>query len=217
MEAVYLWIATHMNYWVVTFFMAVESSFIPFPSEVVIVPAAYVSINQGTLSIPMIILSGTIGAIFGALVNYYLAYWLGRPIIYRFADTKLAHMLLIDVDGVKKAEDYFAEHGAIGTFIGRLIPVIRQLISIPAGLAKLKMKTFVFFTAFGAAVWNGVLAGLGAVLGKTMPEDVLIAKIEQYSGYVKIVLALIVVVCFIYYIKKVVEANSKTAIRNKNL
>ena len=215
MEEIYLWVAENMNYWVVTIFMAIESSFIPFPSEVVIIPAAYIAINQGTMTIPMIILMGTIGAIIGALVNYYLALWLGRPLIYKFSDTKLSHMLLIDRDGVEKAEKYFAEHGAIGTFVGRLIPVIRQLISIPAGLSRLKMSTFILFTALGACIWNAILAGLGAILGKSMPEDVLIAKVQEYSGYVKVVIIAIVVVCFAYYVKKVIDANRKTANRNK--
>lgn len=215
MEEIYTWIAANMDYWVVTLFMAVESSFIPFPSEVVIIPAAYIAINQGTMSIPMIVLAGTVGAIVGALVNYFLALWLGRPIIYKFADTKLSHMLLIDRDGVEKAEKYFADHGAVGTFVGRLIPVIRQLISIPAGLAKLKMSTFLFFTGLGACIWNAILAGLGAVLGKSMPEEVLIEKVEQYSGYVKIALVVIVLIGLAIYAKKVIEANRKTALRNK--
>lgn len=215
MEEIYTWIAANMDYWVVTLFMAIESSFIPFPSEVVIIPAAYIAINQGTMTIPMIIVSGTVGAIIGALVNYYLALWLGRPIIYKFSDTKLSHMLLIDRDGVEKAEKYFADHGAVGTFVGRLIPVIRQLISIPAGLAKLKMTTFLFFTGLGACIWNAVLAILGAVLGKSMPEEVLIEKVEQYSGYVKIVIAVVILAGLAYYIKKVIEANKRTALRNK--
>lgn len=215
MEEIYTWIAANMDYWVVTLFMAIESSFIPFPSEVVIIPAAYIAINQGTMSIPMIVLAGTVGAIIGALVNYFLALWLGRPIIYKFADTKISHMLLIDRDGVEKAEKYFAEHGAVGTFVGRLIPVIRQLISIPAGLAKLKMTTFLLFTGLGAAIWNAVLAILGAVLGKSMPEEVLIEKVEQYSGYFKIVLVVIVLIGFAYYVKKVIDANKKTALRDK--
>lgn len=215
MEEIYTWIAANMDYWVVTVFMAIESSFIPFPSEVVIIPAAYIAINQGTMSIPMIVLAGTIGAVIGALVNYYLALWLGRPIVYKFADSKIGHMLLIDRDGVEKAESYFAEHGAVGTFVGRLIPVIRQLISIPAGLARLNMTTFLCFTALGAGIWNAVLAGLGAILGKSMPEEALIEKVEQYSGYVKVVIVIVVILAFAYYIKKVVDANRKTAQRNK--
>lgn len=215
MEEIYTWISVNMDYWVVTLFMAVESSFIPFPSEVVIIPAAYIAINQGTMSIPMVIVAGTLGAIIGALVNYFLAKWLGRPIIYKFADTNLSHMLLIDRDGVEKAEKYFADHGAVGTFVGRLIPVIRQLISIPAGLARLKMSTFLIFTGLGACIWNAVLALLGAVLGKSMPEAVLIEKVEQYSGYVKIGIVVIVLFGFAYYVKKVIDANKKTAMRNK--
>lgn len=207
MEDLYLWIAANMNYAVITLFMAVESSFIPFPSEIIIIPAAYLAVNQGVLSLPMIVLFGTIGAIIGALVNYGLSVWLGRPIIYKFADSKLGHMLLIDRQGVEKAEAYFNEHGAVGTFVGRLIPAIRQLISIPAGLARMNMTKFVFFTTLGAGIWNTILASLGAFFGHTMPEDELIAKVQQYSGYVKVGIAAIVAVGFAYYIYKVVKAN----------
>lgn len=210
MEDLYLWIAANMNYAVITLFMAVESSFIPFPSEIIIIPAAYLAVNQGVLSLPMIVLFGTIGAIIGALVNYGLSVWLGRPIIYKFADSKLGHMLLIDRQGVEKAEAYFNEHGAVGTFVGRLIPAIRQLISIPAGLARMNMTKFVFFTTLGAGIWNTILASLGAFFGHTMPEDELIAKVQQYSGYVKVGIAAIVAVGFAYYIYKVVKANKDT-------
>lgn len=213
MEESYNWIAQNMSYEVITLFMAIESSFIPFPSEIIIIPAAYLAINQGTLSLPMIVLFGTIGAIIGALVNYGLAYWLGRPIIHKFADTKVSHMLLIDRPGVEKAEQYFAEHGAVGTFVGRLIPAIRQLISIPAGLAKMKMTTFVFFTFLGAGIWNSILAGLGAFFGHTVPEETLILKVQQYSGYVKAGIAVIVVIGFCYYLYLVIKANRATKMR----
>lgn len=213
MEELYLWIADNMNYGVITFFMAVESSFIPFPSEIIIIPAAYIAINQGTLSLPLIILFGTIGAILGALVNYVLAYKLGRPIIHSFADTKLSHMLLIDRPGVEKAEAYFAEHGAIGTFVGRLIPAIRQLISIPAGLAKMNLSKFIFFTFLGAGLWNSVLAGLGAFFGHTLPEAQLIEKVQHYSHYVKLGIAAIIFVALVYYIYLVIKANRETSQR----
>lgn len=213
MEEIYYQFAGSMDYWVITLFMAIESSFIPFPSEIIIIPAAYLAINQGMLSLPLIVLFGTIGAIIGALVNYGLAYWLGRPIIHRFADTKLSHMLLIDRPGVEKAERYFAEHGAVGTFVGRLIPAIRQLISIPAGLAKMKMTTFVLFTCLGAGIWNTILAALGAFFGHTVPEQVLISKVQEYSGYVKIVIALIVLIGLAYYIHLVIKANKATKAR----
>ncbi len=215
MEEIYNWIAQNMNYGVITLFMAVESSFIPFPSEIIIIPAAYIAYNQGTLSLPLIILFGTIGAIIGALINYGLSVWLGRPIIHRFADTKVAHMLLIDLPGVEKAEKYFADHGAVGTLVGRLIPAIRQLISIPAGLARMKMHTFLLCTFIGAGVWNTFLAFLGYFIGQTVSEDVLIAKVQQYSHYVQIGLAVILIAGFAYYLNKVIAANRATA-RSRN-
>ena len=207
MEELYTWIAENMNYGVITLFMAVESSFIPFPSEIIIIPAAYIAINQGTLSLPLIVLFGTLGAIIGALVNYGLAYGLGRRFVHSFADTRLSHMLLIDRPGVEKAEAYFDEHGAIGTFVGRLIPAIRQLISIPAGLARMNMAKFVFFTTLGAGLWNTILAGLGAFFGHTMPEEVLIAKVQEYSHYVKVGIGVIVAIGLVYDIYKVIKAN----------
>lgn len=217
MEELYTWIAENMNYGVITLFMAIESSFIPFPSEIIIIPAAYIAFNQATLSIPMIVLFGTIGAIIGALVNYGLSVWLGRPIIYKFADTKTAHMLLIDRPGVEKAEEYFKEHGAIGTLIGRLIPAIRQLISIPAGLARMKMSTFLLCTALGAGLWNTILALIGYYIGQTMPEDVLIAKVQEYSKYVKEGIAVVLILGFAYYIYKVVKANKETSSYNNRM
>lgn len=215
MEEIYNWIAQNMDYGVITLFMAVESSFIPFPSEIIIIPAAYIAYNQGTLSLPLIILFGTIGALLGALLNYGLSVWLGRPIIHRFADTKVAHMLLIDRPGVEKAEQYFADHGAIGTLVGRLIPAIRQLISIPAGLSRMNMPTFLLCTALGAGVWNTILACLGYFIGQTVSEEVLIAKVQHYSDYVKYGIAVICIIGFAYYVKKVIDANRATARRKQ--
>lgn len=200
-------LADHMDYWIILLFMAIESSFIPFPSEIVIIPAAYIAFNQGTMSLPMIILVGTIGALLGALVNYGLSVWLGRPIIYRFADTRAAHMLLIDRPGVEKAEQYFNDHGVIGTLIGRLIPAIRQLISIPAGLARMNLTTFCICTSIGAGIWNTILALIGYYIGQTMPEEELIAQVQRYSGYVKAGLAVVIVAGMAYYIYKVIKAN----------
>ena len=152
--------------------MAVESSFIPFPSEVVIPPAAYVAGNPDSvlcvtgnylMDVFLIVLSGTIGAMLGAIINYLLSLWLGRLVIYKFADSKLGHLCLLNSDKVRKAEDYFNEHGKISTFVGRLIPAIRQLISIPAGLAKMPFGQFLLYTFLGAFLWNTVLAVLGYV------------------------------------------------------
>ncbi|MCQ2608000.1 MAG: DedA family protein [Bacteroidales bacterium] len=153
-----------MNYGTITALMTIESSFIPFPSEVVIPPAAYVACNVGNdMNIILVVLFATLGSMLGAMINYLLSIWLGRPIIYKFADSKWGHLLALNGDKLKKAEDYFNEHGVISTFIGRLIPVIRQLISIPAGLAKMKLPVFLLFTFLGAGIWNVILAALGYV------------------------------------------------------
>ncbi len=154
------WYMNHINYFTVMLLMAIESSFIPFPSEIVIPPAAWKA-AQGDLNIYLVTLSGTIGALIGALFNYYLALYLGRIIIYRLAETRLAHLLLINRQGVEKAEAYFLKHGNSSTFLGRFIPAIRQLISIPAGLAKMKIRPFIFYTLLGSGLWNIILAILG--------------------------------------------------------
>ena len=143
------WYMYHLNYFSISVLMTIESSFIPFPSEVVIPPAAYAACNPENqslyvtdyklLNVFLVVLFGTLGALIGAFINYFLALYLGRPIIYKFADSKLGHLLLLDSSKIKKAEDYFVKHGNSSTFIGRLLPGIRQLISIPAGLAKMKL------------------------------------------------------------------------------
>ena len=156
------WYDANMNYTNITILMTIESSFIPFPSEIVIPPAAYVASKpESDLNIFLVVLFGTLGAIIGALINYYLALWLGRPIIYKFADSKLGHLLLLSSDKIKKAEDYFNDHGKVSTFIGRLVPGIRQLISIPAGLAKMNLGSFILYTTLGAGIWNCILAFIG--------------------------------------------------------
>ena len=156
------WYDANMNYTNITLLMTIESSFIPFPSEIVIPPAAYVASKpESHLNIFLVVLFGTLGAIIGALINYYLALWLGRPIIYKFADSKLGHLLLLSSDKIKKAEDYFNDHGKVSTFIGRLVPGIRQLISIPAGLAKMNLGSFILYTTLGAGIWNTILAFIG--------------------------------------------------------
>ena len=167
------WYNEHLNYGTVTLLMTIESSFIPFPSEVIVPPAAYQACNSENetlhitssnfVNVLLVILFATLGALIGALINYVLALWLGRPIIYWFADSKVGHMLLLDSTKVQKAEDYFREHGNVSTLVGRFIPAIRQLISIPAGLAKMHIGMFILFTSIGAAVWNTILAILGYV------------------------------------------------------
>lgn len=191
----------NLNYWWIIALMAIESSFIPFPSEVVMIPAAYMACADGKMSIPMIVVCGTLGALIGALVNYALSYFLGRPIVYRFANSRFGHMCLIDQAKVEKAEAYFDRRGAVSTLIGRMIPAIRQLISIPAGLAKMNIWKFITFTAIGAAIWNVILIFIGVACHKTMPKDELIATISHYShiiGYSAIALCIILLAYLIW-------------------
>lgn len=150
----------NLNYITIGLLMAIESSFIPFPSEVVIPFAAYKA-AQGELNVLLVFLSGTVGAIVGALVNYYLSKYLGRPIIYRFADSTVGRLCLLSKEKVEHAEAYFIKNGKISTFIGRLVPAVRQLISIPAGLANMNIGDFILFTFMGAGIWNIILAVIG--------------------------------------------------------
>lgn len=198
------WCLEHLNYWTIMTLMIIESSFIPFPSEIVVPPAAYKAALNKDMNIYLVVLFATIGANLGALINYYLAKWLGRPIIYKFANSRLGHMCLIDEEKVKRAEDYFDKHGVVSTFVGRLIPGIRQLISIPAGLARMKMSAFLLYTTLGAGIWNGILAAIGYYLS-TVPgietEEQLLEKITEYSteiGYIFIGLAVFIIGFLVY-------------------
>ena len=196
------WCLDHLNYWTITLLMAIESSFIPFPSEVVVPPAAYKAASGNSeLNVYLVVLSATIGANIGALINYYLAYFVGRPIVYKFANSRFGHMCLIDEAKVQHAEAYFEKHGALSTFVGRLIPAVRQLISIPAGLAKMKLSTFLVYTTLGAGIWNAILAAIGYYLQSIVPEDQLMASVTKYShelGYVFIGLGVLIVGYLIY-------------------
>ena len=198
-------VLANLNYWWVFVFMAVESSFIPFPSEVVVPPAAFLSMMADSpMNICLVIVVATLGADLGALVNYYLAKWLGRPIVYRFADSRFGHMCLIDREKVEHAESFFREHGAASTFFGRLVPAVRQLISIPAGLAGMHLGKFLLFTTLGAGAWNTVLALLGYFIHtqtdlKTTAEvAALAARYSHEIGYVILAAAVLVVAFLIY-------------------
>lgn len=195
------WCLDHLNYWTITLLMAIESSFIPFPSEVVVPPAAYKAAGGSDMNVFLVVFFATLGANIGALFNYYLAYFVGRPIVYKFANSRFGHMCLIDEDKVKNAEHYFEKHGALSTFIGRLIPAVRQLISIPAGLAKMKLSTFLLYTTLGAGIWNTILAAIGYYLQSVVPEDQLLETVSKYShelGYVFIGIGIFIVGYLIY-------------------
>ena len=206
-ETVTSWYAAHMNYASITALMTIESSFIPFPSEVVIPPAVYVASEPTSalcatgnypVDVALIVLFGTVGAMLGAVINYLLSMWLGRPIIYKFADSRVGHLLLLSSEKVQKAENYFNDHGKVSTFIGRLIPGIRQLISIPAGLAKMHFGQFMLYTFLGAFIWNTVLALLGYIAHGQAD------LINQYSHELSIIILVIVCVVVLYYVGKLV-------------
>ena len=177
------WFVENANYLFVFIFMTIESSFIPFPSEVVVPPAAYFACTGTDMNFGLVIVFATLGALTGAFINYYLALWIGRPIVYRFANSRLGHACLIDQAKVEKAEAYFEKKGAISTFVGRLIPAVRQLISIPAGLARMNIGVFALFTTLGAGIWNIVLAGLGYWLSLHVSREELFDAIEKYNSY----------------------------------
>lgn len=196
----------NLNYGTVFFLMLLESTVIPVPSELVVSPAAYHA-AAGNLDITLVILFATLGADAGATINYLAGYYLGRPIIYRFANSKWGKMCLLNQQKVEKSEKYFYDHGMVATITGRLLPGIRHLISIPAGLAKMKFWQFLLYTTIGAGVWNCILAALGWYLHSVVPVEQLNDKIMEYGEYIKFGLVGVVAVAALWfgakwYIKK---------------
>ncbi|MBR0274465.1 MAG: DedA family protein [Bacteroidaceae bacterium] len=182
MSSLIAWFTDHINYWVITLLMTLESTVVPVPSELVVAPAAYKAAEDGELNFFLIILFATIGADLGATINYVVARYLGRPVVYAFANSRLGHLCLLNEKKIQKTEDYFNEHGAVGTLIGRLVPGIRHLISIPAGLAQMHYTKFLLYTTLGAGVWNIILATLGYYMQSVLPEDQMLAAVEKYSS-----------------------------------
>lgn len=204
------WYDAHMSYWTAGGLMAVESSFVPFPSEVVIPPAVYLSLDENSntdMTWWLVVLVGTLGALIGAYINYFLALWLGRPIIYKFANSKVGHLLRLSQENVERAEEYFNKHGAMSTLVGRFIPVIRQLISLPAGMARMNLLSFTIYTGLGALIWNCVLALLGYLAH--LAGDM--AVIAQYSHEISVViLALLAVVILFFVIRYFLKKHKKS-------
>ncbi len=203
------WYGDNVGYGAVGALMMLESSFIPFPSEIVIPPAVMVAADPQTpndMKIWLIVLIGTLGALAGAFLNYYLSRWLGRPIIYKFADSKLGHLLSLSREKVERAEHYFNDHGVVSTFVGRLIPVIRQLISIPAGLAKMNIGVFAFYTFLGAGIWNCILGLLGYLAVKAGGMDF----IYKYSGLLsKIIIVIFVAAVAFLVVRSIIKKRRK--------
>ena len=192
------WFVNNASYLFVFIFMVIESSFIPFPSEVVVPPAAYLAMQRGDMNIFAVVLVATAGALVGALINYVLSLLIGRPIVYAFANSRFGHACLINQAKVEKAESYFYKHGAVSTFVGRLIPAVRQLISIPAGIARMNIWVFCLYTSLGALVWNAILAGLGWWLSLHVSLDELYAAVEKYNSYLSLGGLILLVLCVLY-------------------
>ena len=178
--------------------MLLESTVIPVPSELVVAPAAYHA-AAGNLDIWLVILFSTLGADAGASINYLAGWLLGRPVIWRFADSKLGKLCMLSHEKIEKSEAYFNNHGMVATITGRLIPGIRHLISIPAGLAKMHYWKFMLYTTIGAGAWNCILATMGWYLHTIVPEDQLHDKILEYGEYIKLVIVALVVIAIAYF------------------
>lgn len=191
----------HLNYGTIFILMLLESTVIPVPSELVVAPAAYHA-AAGNLDIWLVILFSTLGADVGATINYLAGWYLGRPIIYKFANSKWGHLCLLNQKKVEKSERYFDEHGMVATITGRLLPGIRHLISIPAGLAKMSYWKFLLYTTIGAASWHTILALLGHYMHSFVPEDQLQEKILEYGEYIKFGLIFLVIVACLYFLVK---------------
>lgn len=202
----------NLNYGTILLLMLLESTVVPVPSEFVVTPAAYHA-AAGNLNVWLVVLFATIGADIGASINYFAAYYLGRPIIYRFANSRWGRMCLLNQQKVEHSEKYFTDHGVVATLTGRLLPGIRHLISIPAGLAKMHYGKFLLYTTIGAGCWHAILALLGWYLHAVVPEEQLNVKIAEYSEYIKIALIALVLVAMAYI---VVSKALKKAKSSKN-
>ena len=196
------WITTllgNLNYGTIFILMLLESTVIPVPSELVVAPAAYHAAG-GNLNVLLVVLFATLGADVGASINYFVALYVGRPVIYRFANSRWGKMCLLNQEKVEKSERYFDSHGVVATLTGRLIPGIRHLISLPAGLARMNYWKFLVYTTIGAGVWHSILAAMGWYLHAVVPEDQLEATIERYNHYIVLGIVAIVVVAIAWVV-----------------
>ncbi len=194
LERLIMWVTDTifaLGYPGITILMAIESSAIPFPSEVVMPPAGY-NVAQGRMSFPLVLLAGLAGSLIGALINYSIAHWLDGWL------RRHGRWLLIKPQALDRAEAFFRRHGEIGTFIGRLVPVVRQLISIPAGMAGMRLDRFVLYTGLGAGIWCFILTYIGYVVGRH--SGVLLqAEVQRRVGQVLLVLLPVLAVLGVIY------------------
>ena len=195
------WLLNNLTYPNIMLLMLLESTVVPVPSELVVAPAAYHAAGGG-LNVFLVVLMATIGAAIGASINYVVALYVGRPVIYKFANSKWGKMCLLNQEKVEKSERYFDNHGVAATLTGRLIPGIRHLISIPAGLARMNYWKFLLYTTIGAGGWHAILALLGWYLHSVVPEDQLEATIEKYNHYIVLGIIAIVALVVVYFVVK---------------
>jgi membrane protein DedA with SNARE-associated domain len=200
-QTIFDWYIVNLNYFTIALLMAIESTFLPLPSEVVIPFAAYKA-GQGDLNVFIVVLSGTLGALCGSLINYFLAKYLGRPLVYKFAESRMGRLFLLSKEKIEHAENYFIRNGRTSTFIGRLVPGVRHLISIPAGLAQMNLRDFMLFTFVGAGIWNTILAIIGYYLYEIREQ------IFPYVGHILVALG----VGFVIYLILKARKNRKTKI-----
>ncbi len=190
-ESIISWIVEtvgSLGYFGITIMMFLESSFFPFPSEVVMIPAGYLA-HEGDLSLTLSLFFGVLGSILGALLNYYIAFYLGKPFLLKFGKYLRITPVFLD-----KLNNFFEKHGAISTFIGRLLPGVRQYISFPAGLAKMNLLKFTIFTGVGAGFWCAILLAIGYFLGKN--EEL----IKKYSTFILIAVFIFSIIVIFFYV-----------------
>ena len=192
----------------VFFLMLLESTVIPVPSEFVVTPASYFGAD-GDPNVFLVILFATLGADVGASINYFVALYVGRPVIYRFANSKLGHLCLLNQEKIERSEQYFDKHGVAATLTGRFVPVIRHLISIPAGLARMHYGKFLLYTTIGAGGWHSILASLGWYLHTIVPQSMLEQTITDYADYIKIIILGLVAIAIIYFLVKAMLKSKK--------
>lgn len=206
----------NLNYWTVFILMYVEGTVIPVPSELIVSPAAYHA-AAGHLDVTLVIIFATLGAVLGSATNYVAAYYLGRPIVYKFANSKLGHLCLLNQEKIEKSEKYFNDHGVMATLTGRLLPGIRQVISVPAGLAKMTFWKFMLYTTIGAGIWNCVLAALGWYLHSIVPEEQLNEKILEYNHHIKVlILSLFGMMVAYFIIRRFLNRRKKNKAQSSN-
>ena len=184
------------GYFGIFILMIVESSFIPFPSEVVLIPAGAL-VAQGKMSFTLVFIAGILGSLLGAWINYFLAFYLGRKSINKLI-SKYGKVFFIDGNNLLKSDNYFKKHGEITTFIGRLIPVIRQLISLPAGFSRMNFFRFSLFTTLGAGIWVLILILIGYFFGSNIPSN-----LKMTITLILLFISLIIVLFYLLKKKKI--------------